>query len=93
MIFKLGYKITDLKQEIKRCEVKNQDLMKQVHSRCSLANIDRKARDDFNMQLPEPSDIEVLRVNKQEIKDYNLQADSLLVYIKNLFSPGEARAE
>ncbi len=92
-IFKLGYEITELKQGIQQKEIYNQNLIQEARMHCSLKNIDKKARHDFNMRVPKDSEINIIHIDRQNLKQYDLTPNSLLAYVRNLFSVTDARAE
>jgi hypothetical protein len=93
VIFRLGYRITALKQDIVEEEIIRQQIMRELYLKTSLSSIDKKAVGQFSMKIPGNSECLVLRVDSSELflSDDDKKTE-LLAVIKDIFSPAAAEA-
>lgn len=93
-MFRMGYKITRLKEDIRNEEMKRQRIMKLFQTKNSLEVIEKKARQNFKMLLPGYPKYGVLEVDIEKMlykKNKNIR--SFLVQFKKVFSTSDAQAK
>lgn len=94
VIFKLGYRITNLKEQIQVEEIKKQQIMKKYYIKGSLFNIEQRAKSSFNMKQPDFEMCRVLKVNKKKLfHNKNKKRISFISYFKDVLSPSDAEAK
>ncbi len=92
-IFRLGYRITNLKKEIRNQEIKKQQIMEKLHCKWSLLNVEHKAKSSFNMDKPAPARCRILKIDKGKIFYKNKRKPvSFVSYLKEFISPSDAQA-
>lgn len=93
-MFRMGYKITRLKEDIRNEEMKRQRIMKLFQTKNSLEAIEKKARQNFKMLLPGYAKYGVLEVDIEKMlykKNKNIRG--FLVQFKKIFSTSDAQAK
>jgi hypothetical protein len=94
VVFKLGYRITNLKQQIVAEEVKKQVIMEKLYKKVNLASIENIAKKSFQMNIPDISRCKILKVDKEKMYyDENRKRVSFLAYFKEFIAPDEAKAQ
>jgi hypothetical protein len=91
-IFRLGYKLTGLKESVKDREIENQLLLREFNRKCSLFDIDRKAGAS-GMVLPSAKACRSLFLDKEKNIDNKGSGPSLVAILKKALSPSDAQAK
>lgn len=94
VIFRLGYRLTDLKEQIRTEEIKKQRIMEKFHFRSSLFNIEQRAKKSFNMGQPDPEKCRILKIDNEKLfHKGNRKRVSFVAYLKEILSPSDAEAK
>jgi len=92
-IFRLGYRLTALKQDIVNEEIKRQQIMRDLYSKTSLAQMEEKARALYSMKILDNAGCGVVNVDSCDL--FLTDDDKkfhILAVIKDVFSPSDAQA-
>ena len=93
-IFRMGYRLTQLKEKIKLEEIKKQRLLETASESGSLNYIEIRAKEFFCMGIPGFEDCRVLEVSRSEFfSPESEERKSLLVFLSELFATSEAEAK
>ncbi|MFC2091485.1 hypothetical protein ACFLTD_01780 [Elusimicrobiota bacterium] len=93
-IFRMGYRLTRLKRDIRLEEINKQNLMKTASIKMSLFSIEHKVRTNYSMYIPSHDNYRLLSIRKSEIiMNDKEKKSSLLVRLGNILSPREAEAK
>jgi hypothetical protein len=92
-IFRLGYRITNLKTSIRTEEIKNQQILENYQAKADLFTIEKKARETFNMTDPGFNKCSVIKIDKNRLfAGRHKKQRSVLSYLNNIFSARDAQA-
>ena len=92
-IFRLGYRITALKQDIVKEEITRQEIMFDLYSRTSMSQMEGKASELYSMKLADNTECGIVNVDSSDLflsdDDKKLR---ILAVIRDIFSPSDAQA-
>jgi hypothetical protein len=91
-IFRLGYRVTGLREKIKDQQIENQYLLQGFNRKCSLFKVEQKAGNSFEMVIPESTQCRVLKLDKEKLSVKERESRSLLTSLKEILSPSDAQA-
>ncbi len=92
-IFKMGYRVTKLNEQIRIEEIKNQQLIQKLHLKGSLFKIDYKSKKLFNMKIPDYKSRRILKVDSAQFLKKDRIPNAWVKYIKEIISPLSASAK
>jgi len=91
--FRLGYKITRVKDFIRNEEIKNQEIMREYRVYGGVEYVDRRAQEEYKMELPDPAICEILGVEGRMIfQKKSKDIKTFVSDIKEIFLPRNAEA-
>ncbi|MFW6134537.1 MAG: hypothetical protein ACOC5R_03055 [Elusimicrobiota bacterium] len=93
VLFRMGYKITELKKKIYNQEVKRQKLMDKANRYYPLSYIDTRARNEYKMHVPCIKECRIIETQTDKLLCKKKSYLSFLAYIKEIFSPEDAQAK
>ncbi len=92
-IVRLGYEVSDLKNDLREIQVKNQILLKQYSRETSLRNIHTTAVKKYGMSLPDMNSCRSVVISyNYRLEDGNV-AETVTSFLKKVFGPGKAQAK
>ncbi|GEM_PF-3073716 len=91
-IFQMGYRLASLKEECRQLEVDRQQLLREVNTRGSLANIDRISRQQYGMAPPEGGRLRVFAIEEEPYFEREGIPGAFILALRNLFTPDSAKA-
>ncbi len=92
-VFRFGYKIMNLKEEIRVEEIKRQQLMEKFNRKWNLSRIEKHVSTSYKMSIPDSGRSRILKVERDAVfNNGKSNTESLMVFIKNVFSPADAEA-
>jgi len=91
-IFKLAYRVTYLKEAVKKSEIKNQFLLSKARQIGALNIIEEKAGKLFSMKVPDYNHRRILEVKASHFCKSKAEKKTFAYYIKQVFSPADAQA-
>ncbi len=91
-VFRLGYRISELSQEMVVAEIHNQELMEEARDKLTLTVICRRSRAELRMKVPGTSEKDLIKVEGVSSPGREGRIDRVVAYFRELFSPSQAQA-